>query len=219
MDCGSHQAGGLKKSDILDSGIFSKNNDTLDQCSEHAGQYKKSSMCSGRKWFEGGGVHPKGLQSDKCNLNKQDNVRSTKNDREENEDNKSPCVCIEDSILEGISEQVGSGLTISDTCVNAPNFLVDWKNEPEPSVQQAQGFPQYDHHLPPKVLAKQKEIIATTWPNTTELANKEFPAFCDMYERIRQKALPIFLGAKIPVSSNLNIKRWEELLEGDSHFP
>lgn len=62
------------------------------------------------------------------------------------------------------------------------------------------------------ILLRQKKIIENVWPTTTPLARQEFPSFCDLYEEIRAKGLPNFLGAKIPVSSNLHIQKWKEYL-------
>lgn len=72
---------------------------------------------------------------------------------------------------------------------------------------------QYTNKLSDEVLNRQKKIINTTWPSTTTLAQKEFPSFCHMYEKIREKGLPNFLGAKIPVSSNLKILEWSKYLK------
>lgn len=70
-----------------------------------------------------------------------------------------------------------------------------------------------DMHLSAEVIQKQKDIILSTWPETTKAAREKFPDFCAIYEVIREKGLPNFLGARIPVSSNLRIENWEKHLQ------
>lgn len=69
-------------------------------------------------------------------------------------------------------------------------------------------FDKYD----PNVIRRQKDIIESSWPETTEKAKQEFPEFCKIYDDIKAYSLPNFLGAKIPVASDMNIANWEEAL-------
>lgn len=40
----------------------------------------------------------------------------------------------------------------------------------------------------------QKEIITSIWPSTTPQARKQFPEFCQLYDRIKSYALPNFVN-------------------------
>lgn len=62
------------------------------------------------------------------------------------------------------------------------------------------------------VLNTQKRRILS-WPATTIQARQVFPEFCAMYECIRERGLPNFLGAKLPIQTDLVITKWEDLLE------
>lgn len=62
------------------------------------------------------------------------------------------------------------------------------------------------------VITKQKGRILATWPTTTPHAREVFPKFCKMYERIKETGLPNFLGAKIPVDSDLVISNGKSSL-------
>lgn len=59
--------------------------------------------------------------------------------------------------------------------------------------------------LSPTAIQKQKQIISTSWPTTTEEAKKLFPEFCEVYEKIKSHNLPNFLGAQITIPSALNL--------------
>lgn len=63
------------------------------------------------------------------------------------------------------------------------------------------------------VILKQQARIISNWPDTTSHAREIYPEFCAMYECIKERGLPNFLGAKLPVESGLVIHKWEELLE------
>lgn len=54
--------------------------------------------------------------------------------------------------------------------------------------------------------------VAQFWPHTTPRANEQFPDFCHLYQRIKSYNLPNALGAKITLSSGLNLERWEHHL-------
>lgn len=62
------------------------------------------------------------------------------------------------------------------------------------------------------VISQQKRRITEFWPSTTPDARNKFPDFCAMYECIKEHGTPNFLGAKIPIQSDLVISKWEELL-------
>lgn len=62
------------------------------------------------------------------------------------------------------------------------------------------------------VLDQQRRRISSSWPSTTLKAREMFPDFCAMYECIKEYELPNFLGARLPVKSDLIIHKWEELL-------
>lgn len=57
-----------------------------------------------------------------------------------------------------------------------------------------------------------KRMITTIWPRITDGAAKEFPLFANHYQKILGTATPNFLGAKIPVQSELNCPEWEARL-------
>lgn len=63
-------------------------------------------------------------------------------------------------------------------------------------------------------IKKQSDIIASIWPNITHEANLAFPDFAATYSHIKRDKLPNFLGAKIPVRSQLNIHNWRQSLAG-----
>ena len=51
-------------------------------------------------------------------------------------------------------------------------------------------------------------------PTKNQTVNRKFTNLIDMYEEVRKHDLPNYLGARIPVNSELNIQAWEELLDG-----
>lgn len=61
-------------------------------------------------------------------------------------------------------------------------------------------------------IARQKDIITSIWPSTTPEARRRFPEFCHLYDSIKSCGLPNFLGAKIPLSSALNLQPWQRKL-------
>lgn len=63
------------------------------------------------------------------------------------------------------------------------------------------------------VIQKQKDIISSQWPYINNDATKEFPEFSEQFQKIRSCNLPNFLGARIPISSGLNIPVWRNRLK------
>lgn len=67
-------------------------------------------------------------------------------------------------------------------------------------------------HFSSEAIDKQRDIITSTWPHTTTEARALFPAFCELYERIRSFNLPNFLGAQVPLTTQLNLNVWSKKL-------
>lgn len=63
------------------------------------------------------------------------------------------------------------------------------------------------------IIAKHKDRILSSWPATTPHAREKFPDFSAIYECVEERGLPNFLGARIPLDSDLVIHRWEQLLQ------
>lgn len=63
--------------------------------------------------------------------------------------------------------------------------------------------------LSEEAISRQAKIITDVWPTVTEEARSEFPEFTQMFENIKDKAAPTFIGAQIPVKSGLVIIGWE----------
>lgn len=61
-------------------------------------------------------------------------------------------------------------------------------------------------------LSKQAQIIKQIWPSPTPSAGLQFPQFVDEYNRIKARLAPNYIGAKIPINSDLNIQEWERRL-------
>lgn len=57
------------------------------------------------------------------------------------------------------------------------------------------------------------DMVTTIWPSITSIAAEKFPDFADLYTKIVDKALPNFLGARIPVQSDLKVQKWRQYLE------
>lgn len=51
------------------------------------------------------------------------------------------------------------------------------------------------------------------WPEITSEAAEEFPEFASLYGTIKAKNIPNFLGARTPLKSDLNLDKWDEMLE------
>lgn len=54
--------------------------------------------------------------------------------------------------------------------------------------------------------------VATMWPTLAKQAAADFPDFAKLYTTIKSKNIPNFLGARITLTSRLNLKKWEEKL-------
>lgn len=72
-------------------------------------------------------------------------------------------------------------------------------------------------HQPPganhvSALDNHKKMIQTFWPQPSTTANQEFPAFANLYNKIKAWGCPNYIGARIPVDSGLNIKAWYQHL-------
>lgn len=102
-------------------------------------------------------------------------------------------------------------ITLGKACVSPPQ--VKAQAPLEVRAQEDSGSNYTDMNLSEEVIARQKDIILSAWPQTTNAAREQFPEFCALYEAIREVGLPNFLGARIPVSSNLVIQKWEDYLK------
>lgn len=80
-----------------------------------------------------------------------------------------------------------------------PGFLPDEKS----SIERASED---------QAITKTAEMIHKIWPTPTSQARKQFPEFCDLYMNIKSWNLPNFLGARIPLKSNLNLPAWDSYL-------
>lgn len=56
------------------------------------------------------------------------------------------------------------------------------------------------------------QMITAFWPDVSQLTKDEFPQFTHDYNEIKARALPNFLGAKVPVKSDLIIESWKKYL-------
>lgn len=63
-----------------------------------------------------------------------------------------------------------------------------------------------------EAIGRAASLIKYLWPSTTTQAESDYPEFCTLYNTIKAFNLPNFLGARIPVSSGLNIPAWRECL-------
>lgn len=69
-----------------------------------------------------------------------------------------------------------------------------------------------EQYIEDQAIKKTAEMISTIWPTPTPTACKEFPEFCDLYMNIKSWNLPNFLGARIPLNSNLVLPAWYSYL-------
>lgn len=69
-----------------------------------------------------------------------------------------------------------------------------------------------ENHRLAAALSRQAMMISTIWPNPTEKATRLYPAFMNNYTKIKNCQSPNYLGAKIPMTSDLNIPEWESRL-------
>lgn len=56
-------------------------------------------------------------------------------------------------------------------------------------------------------------MVSTTWPSIAEEARSVDPDFARLYDAVKKLNVPNFAGARIPVSSGLNIPTWVALLQ------
>lgn len=70
----------------------------------------------------------------------------------------------------------------------------------------------HDPFFEDQIIGKLASRITKAWPIPTQSAFHEFPEFCDLYMKIKQWNLPNFLGARIPLKSDLIIPAWESYL-------
>lgn len=63
-----------------------------------------------------------------------------------------------------------------------------------------------------QALQRQDKIITDKWPEVTDSAKTEFPDFADTFTKIKDTRAPNFMGAKIPVKSDLIIHEWKKRL-------
>lgn len=61
-------------------------------------------------------------------------------------------------------------------------------------------------------IIRQNHIISHVWPDVTDQARLQHPDFARDYCDIKKAGLPNFLGARIPVSSGLNVHAWRSEL-------
>lgn len=58
------------------------------------------------------------------------------------------------------------------------------------------------------MLEQHADRIKKFWPDTSAYARAYFPKFCAQYGKIKQFNCPNYLGARIPLESDLNIEQW-----------
>lgn len=63
------------------------------------------------------------------------------------------------------------------------------------------------------VIQEHAERVAKFWPTPSAQAQHVFPEFCEMYQQIKQFNCPNFMGARIPLKTDLNIEQWRALLK------
>lgn len=55
--------------------------------------------------------------------------------------------------------------------------------------------------------------IKEFWPTPDAHARQSFPKFCKIYDMVKARVLPNYLGARIPVESGLHIHVWRDMLK------
>lgn len=58
------------------------------------------------------------------------------------------------------------------------------------------------------------QMVKSMWPDITKAAESKYPDFTADYTKIKDTALPNFLGARLPVTSGLIIENWRKYLKG-----
>lgn len=61
-------------------------------------------------------------------------------------------------------------------------------------------------------IERQAQIIGRIWPSLTDNAQTCAPSFAAIYQAIKQQQKPNYIGARIPVPSDLNHEAWEAAL-------
>lgn len=56
------------------------------------------------------------------------------------------------------------------------------------------------------------QIVSANWPSTTPYVKQICPKFAWIYDTVKDYNLPNFVGARVPISSGLNVPNWAELL-------
>lgn len=78
------------------------------------------------------------------------------------------------------------------------------------------SFPEVSTHnecaISDEVVSNIVNMIKSIWPNPSTTACQEAPEFCTLYMKNKAWNLPNFLGARIPLKSNLIIPTWEKYL-------
>lgn len=82
---------------------------------------------------------------------------------------------------------------------------------PLQSVSQKKFYPVFDHDA----ILEHSERIKTFWPDPSDHAKALFPAFCELYNKIKSFNRPNAIGARITLDSGLNLQEWESRL---SHY-
>lgn len=77
-------------------------------------------------------------------------------------------------------------------------------NNPETSLKTPRGFE--------KALADHVRMIDKFWPDIVSQPGEKFRTFEQQYQQIKRERLPNFLGARIPVKSDLIPDQWESRL-------
>lgn len=71
-----------------------------------------------------------------------------------------------------------------------------------------EGHVQERYNINGIALSAHSKMIKKFWPTLTSAAQHAYPAFAAMYNEIIAKAVPNFIGARIPLTSGLSIDRW-----------
>lgn len=107
----------------------------------------------------------------------------------------------------------------------SPNTRVSTTSNPQPaytqndrtddtSVTMPGTRPDEQHKGKDHILKQHEERVKKIWPAPSQMARKEFPEFCTLYDKIKLFNCPNYLGARIPLVSDLNIDQWRAHLIG-----
>lgn len=89
-----------------------------------------------------------------------------------------------------------------------PHYGEDLPGRKPEDVTQTQTISYQD------AIERQERIIDAIWPSISHEARKEFPEFAKTFDAIKKTKVPNYLGAEIPVKSDLTLHEWERRLEG-----